>query len=69
MSGLWFSIEQMLRLYDFWFDKSGDLLFPDLPQEQYLSVYYMEKDIARLMEYGLCFMTLSDMIARARMDL
>ncbi|XRM42034.1 hypothetical protein ABZX51_005272 [Aspergillus tubingensis] len=68
-SGLWLSIEQMLRLYDYWFDKSGDPLFPDLPQEQYLSARYMQKDIARLMEYGLRFMTMPEMIARARMDL
>ncbi|PWY74068.1 hypothetical protein BO83DRAFT_407964 [Aspergillus eucalypticola CBS 122712] len=68
-SGLWYPIEQMRRLWDFWYDKSGDPLFPDLPREQYISAHYAEEDIARLMDYGLSFMAMSDMIARARMDL
>ncbi|RDH24776.1 hypothetical protein M747DRAFT_252824 [Aspergillus niger ATCC 13496] len=68
-SGSWFPIEQMERLWEHWFDKSGDPLFPDLPREQYLSVHYLEKDITRLMEYGLTFMAMPGMIARANMDL
>ncbi|GLA20578.1 hypothetical protein AnigIFM62618_009153 [Aspergillus niger] len=68
-SGFWFPIKQMRRLQNFVHDKSGDPLFPDLQREQYLSAHYSKKDIARLEEYGLIFLTLVEVIDRAWMDL
>ncbi|RDK42854.1 hypothetical protein M752DRAFT_275955 [Aspergillus phoenicis ATCC 13157] len=68
-SGVWSPITQMLRLQSFLFDEVGDPLFPDLPREQYLSAHYLEKDILRLLEYGLNVMTLPGITERVRRDL
>ncbi|PWY95999.1 hypothetical protein BO94DRAFT_601049 [Aspergillus sclerotioniger CBS 115572] len=61
----WLSIETMLYLKDYSFDKSGDPLFPDLPGERYLSSSYDRQDIGQLKEYGLQSMHLGGIHSRA----
>jgi len=62
-------IRDLLNLSDDAVTRDGQPLLPDIHPEKYLSTQYDRSDLTRLENFGLGYMPIDNLIARARADL